>query len=146
MKILILHGPNLNLIGLREPEIYGSLTLDEINARLIEKGLDHDIQVSCTQSNHEGELIDLIQDADSWADGVVLNPGGYTHTSIAIRDAVAAIVVPVVEVHMSNVYARETFRHKSLISAVCIGKIVGFGWQSYLLGLEALLNHLSESE
>lgn len=139
MKVLILHGPNLNLTGMREPEIYGSLTLDEINAQLTEKGLGFGVEVTCQQSNIEGELIDFLQKAQSWADGVVFNPGGYTHTSVALRDAVAAIGIPVVEVHMSNVYAREEFRHNSMLSPVCKGKIVGFGWQSYLFGVMALV-------
>ena len=130
MKVLVLHGPNLNMTGTREPEIYGSMTLDEIDARLTEKGLELGVKVTCMQSNIEGVLIDALQDAMSWADGVVFNPGGYTHTSVALRDAVAAIDIPVVEVHMSNVYAREDFRHESLLSPVCKGTIVGFGWQS----------------
>lgn len=138
MKVLVLHGPNLNMTGTREPEIYGSMTLDEIDARLTEKGLELGVKVTCMQSNIEGVLIDALQDAMSWADGVVFNPGGYTHTSVALRDAVAAIDIPVVEVHMSNVYARENFRHESLLSPVCKGKIVGFGWQSYMLGLRVL--------
>ena len=139
MNVLVLHGPNLNLTGTREPEVYGSMTLAEINTRLTEKGLELGVKVTCQQSNLEGALIDALQDAPSWANGVIFNPGGYTHTSVALRDAVAAINVPVVEVHMSNVYAREEFRHQSLLSPVCKGKIVGFGWQSYLLGLRALI-------
>ena len=139
MKILILHGPNLNLTGKREPEIYGSMSLDDINTQLTKKALELGIKVTCQQSNIEGELIDLLQEANSWADGVVFNPGGYTHTSVALRDAVAAIGIPVVEVHMSNVYAREEFRHNSMLSPVCKGKIVGFGWQSYLLGMRVLV-------
>jgi 3-dehydroquinate dehydratase-2 len=140
MKILILHGPNLNLLGVREPEIYGSLTLNEIDGRLVELGKSLGAEVTCRQSNHEGALIDALHEAQAWADGVVFNPGGYTHTSVALRDAVTAIGIPVVEVHLSNVYAREEFRHTSLLSGVCKGKITGFGWQSYELGLRALID------
>ena len=136
--LLILHGPNLNLLGKREPEIYGKKTLDEINNELISLGKSRGIEVRCLQSNHEGVLIDALQEARQWASGVILNPAGYTHTSVALRDAIAAIGIPVVEVHLSNVYSREEFRHNSLISAVCRGKIVGFGWRSYLLGFQAL--------
>ena len=139
MKILILHGPNLNLLGTREPEIYGEMTLADLNARLIKEGKTMGAEVTCQQSNSEGALIDILQDARTWADGVIFNPAGYTHTSIALRDTIAAIDIPVVEVHISNVYAREEFRHKSLLSAVCVGKITGFGWQSYVLGLKALV-------
>ena len=144
MKILVLHGPNLNVLGTREPEVYGSMTLDEIDARLAKKGRELGVEVSSQQSNHEGALIDALQDAREWADGVIFNPGGYTHTSVALRDAIAAIGIPVVEVHLSNVYAREEFRHRSLISAVCKGKILGFGWHSYMLGLQALVDTLGE--
>jgi 3-dehydroquinate dehydratase-2 len=139
VKILALHGPNLNLLGTREPDVYGSMTLDEINARLVEEGHGLGAEVTCLQSNHEGALVDALQDARTWADGVIFNPGGYTHTSVTLRDTIAAIGIPVVEVHLSNVYAREEFRHMSLLSAVCKGKIVGFGWKSYILGLRALI-------
>lgn len=139
MKVLILHGPNLNLLGTREPEVYGALTLETLNENLISEGQKMGLEVTCQQSNHEGALIDALHSANEWADGVVFNPAGYTHTSVALRDAIASIKISVVEVHISNVYAREEFRHKSLVSAVCAGKISGFGWRSYLLGLMALL-------
>ena len=139
MKILILHGPNLNLLGTREPEVYGSMTLDDINEKMIALGKELGAEVICKQSNHEGALIDALHDARTWANGVVFNPGGYTHTSVALRDAISAIQVPVIEAHISNVYAREEFRHTSLISAVCKGKIAGLGWKSYALALRALI-------
>jgi 3-dehydroquinate dehydratase-2 len=145
MKILVLHGPNLNLLGTREPEIYGSMTLGDINTQLLELGKEFDAELKCCQSNHEGALIDALQDAQMWADGVLFNPGGYTHTSIALRDAIASMRIPVIEVHLSNVYAREEFRHISMISAVCRGKIVGFGWRSYTLGLRALAEMLGNA-
>lgn len=144
MKILVLHGPNLNLLGTREPEVYGSMTLTDIDEKMKELGKSLMVEVKSMQSNHEGVLIDALHDARTWADGVVFNPGGYTHTSIALRDAIVAIQIPVVEVHISNVYAREEFRHISMISAVCRGKISGFGWRSYLLGLRALVDSLSK--
>ena len=146
MKILVLHGPNLNLLGVREPGVYGNVGLDEINQRIAEYGLKLGVEVKCCQSNHEGVLIDALHDARSWAAGVVINPGGYTHTSVALRDAIAGIGIPVVEVHLSNVYAREEFRHKSLVSAVCRGKISGFGWRSYLLGLQALIDVVNNDQ
>ena len=146
MKILVLHGPNLNLLGTREPEVYGNMTLKEIDQRLVMLGRELDIEVRTLQSNHEGALIDALQDARLWADGVVFNPGGYTHTSVALCDAIAAIEIPVVEVHLSNVYAREQFRHKSFISAVCKGKITGFGWHSYTLGLRAVIDSINKSD
>ncbi len=137
MKLLILNGPNLNLLGKREPGIYGTETLESINAGLISYASARKIELRFFQSNHEGALIDALHESQEWANGVVFNPGGYTHTSVAIRDAISAIRVPVVEVHLSNVYARETFRHHSMISAVCKGKISGFGARSYLLGIQS---------
>jgi 3-dehydroquinate dehydratase-2 len=140
MKILILHGPNLNLLGTREPEVYGSMTLNDINEKMIALGKELGVEITCLQSNHEGALIDALHDARTWANGIVFNPAGYTHTSVALRDAISAIAIPVIEVHVSNVYAREEFRHTSLVSAVCKGKISGFGWRSYELGLRGLVD------
>jgi 3-dehydroquinate dehydratase-2 len=134
----------LNLLGGREPDVYGSMTLDDINMALTGLGAQLGADLKCVQSNHEGALIDELQAARTWADGVIFNPGGYTHTSIALRDAIVAIGIPVIEVHLSNVYAREEFRHHSMISAVCRGKIVGLGWRSYTLGLRALVEILGE--
>lgn len=143
MKILILHGPNLNLLGAREPEIYGAMTLDDINNKMIALGKELGAEIKTLQSNHEGALIDALHDARIWANGVVFNPGGYTHTSVALRDAISAIAIPVIEVHLSNVYAREEFRRTSLVSAVCKGKVSGFGWRSYELGLRGLTEFIS---
>ena len=142
-SVLILHGPNLNLLGQREPGIYGRLTLAEINQHLVELGNELGLEVRTVQSNSEGVLIDALQEARLWAKGVVFNPGGYTHTSVAIRDAVTAIKIPVVEVHLSNVQARDEFRRHSMIAPVCVGSIAGFGWQSYALGLRALAGLLA---
>jgi 3-dehydroquinate dehydratase-2 len=136
--ILVLHGANLNLLGQREPDIYGKMTLADLDKMLIEEGKKLGLEVRTKQSNSEGTLIDILQESASWAAGVIFNPGGYTHTSIALRDAISAIGIPVIEVHLSNVYAREEFRHHSMISAVCAGKIVGLGWRSYWLALQAL--------
>ena len=138
MHILVLHGPNLNLLGMREPGIYGALTLDDINARLREWARGAGVELTIMQSNHEGALVDAIQGAAGW-DGIVINAGGYTHTSVAIRDALAAVKAPAIEVHISNVYAREEFRHFSYIAPVCRGSIAGLGWIGYRLALEALM-------
>ena len=142
--ILVLNGPNLNLLGQREPGVYGNLSLNEINFRLVEQGKSLGYEVRSFQSNIEGELIDALHDAQKWAAGVVLNAGGYTHTSVALRDAISSINLPVVEVHLSNIYAREEFRHNSLIAPVCRGSIAGFGWKSYLLGMIALAEILKD--
>ena len=139
VNILVVHGPSLNLLGTREPEVYGSINLEEINKRLSRYAADKDVEVRTFQSNHEGAIIDALHQAIGWADGLIINPGAYTHYSYAIRDAIAAVGLPAVEVHLSNVHAREGFRHLSVIAPVCLGQIAGFGWQSYVLGLEALL-------
>jgi 3-dehydroquinate dehydratase II len=143
--VLILHGPNLNLLGVREPETYGRITLAEIDSRMIALGEELGVAVRSFQSNAEGGLIDALHDAREWASGVVFNPAGYTHTSVALRDAVAAIGLPVVEVHLTNTQAREEFRRNSLIAPACLGSIAGFGWRSYALGLRALVEHLDGS-
>ena len=142
-NILVLHGPNLNLLGQREPEVYGHTTLAEIDARLSTLAAKHSVELRTLQSNRQGALIDAIHDAISWADGILINPAAYTHTSVALRDAIAGSGLPAVEVHLSNVHAREPFRHTSLTAPVCLGQISGFGPYSYELGLLALLDHLS---
>lgn len=139
-EILVLHGPNLNLLGKRDPEQYGCLSLEDLNTRVMEYGEKRGVRVKTAQSNLEGELVTRLQDLAGSVMGVVFNPGGYTHTSIAIRDAVEAIEVPVIEVHLSNILGREMFRHQSLVAPVCKGTIAGFGIISYLLGIDALLH------
>ena len=141
-SVLVLHGPNLNLLGLREPGIYGVSTLAQIDSQLVELGESLDIAVNSVQSNHEGILVDTIHDARDRHHGIVVNAGAYTHTSIALRDAIAAVKIPTVEVHLSNIYKRETFRHHSYLAAVVVGQISGFGADSYYLGLRALVAHL----
>ena len=139
-KVLVIHGPNLNLLGKREPQIYGKTTLTQINQALEKLARKNKLKLLIKQSNHEGEIVDLIGKTKNKYDGILINPAAYTHTSVAIRDAILAAGVLTVEVHLSNIYAREEFRHKSLISPVVKGTILGFGPKSYLLGLEALLD------
>lgn len=144
-KILVIHGPNLNLLGQREPEIYGSSTLQDINQLLLELGKQNMVELDFFQSNHEGEIIDRIHSAFGIADGIVMNPGAFTHYSVAIRDALSSVKLPTVEVHLSNIHAREEFRRQSVVAPVVIGQISGFGTQSYALGLLALIEHLKRS-
>ncbi len=141
-KILVLNGPNLNLLGIREPDVYGADTLADIIEDLRAYALSHNCELRHLQSNSEGALIDAIQESMGWADGVVFNPGGYTHTSVALRDAVAGSGLPVVETHLSNTQAREDFRHRSVIAGECIGVVSGFGSDSYRIALTGLLGYL----
>jgi len=138
--ILVIHGPNLNLLGKREIDIYGKVTLAEINEAVKLKAKELDCQVKIKQSNSEGEIVSFIGEAKDWADALIINPAAYTHTSVAIRDAILAVGIPAVEVHLSNIYQREGFRRKSLVAGVCRGQIAGFGLQSYILALEAVVN------
>lgn len=142
INILVIHGPNLNLLGTREPQTYGSTTLEQINHNLQQEAERLQVGVFCCQSNHEGALVDAIHQAQGGYQGIVINAGAYTHTSIAIRDALSGVGIPTVEVHLSNIYRREEFRHHSYIAPIAIGQISGFGANSYILGLQALVNHL----
>lgn len=146
IRISVIHGPNLNLLGLREPEVYGALNLDQINERMQELAAREGLELRITQSNCEGALVDAVQAALGWADAIVINPGAYTHTSIALRDAISAVRLPTVEVHMTNVHRREPFRHHSYVSGVVVGQVVGFGVHSYLLGLMAARRTVEEQQ
>lgn len=145
-RILLLHGPNLNLLGTREPDVYGAMTLDEVNRRVTAAAAQHGAELQTFQSNSEGALVDRLHQAMGQVNGVIFNPGAYTHTSVALRDAIAGTGLKIVEVHLSNVHAREEFRHNSLLAPVCVGQISGFGWRSYLLGLDAILGVIGQAE
>ena len=145
MKILLINGANLNMLGSREPEKYGSTTLKDIESAVIQRGNELGVQVDVWQSNHEGDIVDKIQSAKGVYDGILINAGGYTHTSVVIRDAIASVQIPTVEIHMTNIHAPEEFRHTSLISGVCIAQVVGFKELSYTLALEGLVNYLKNS-
>ena len=145
MKILLINGANLNMLGSREPEKYGSTTLKDIESGGIQRGNELGVQVDVWQSNHEGDIVDKIQSAKGVYDGILINAGGYTHTSVVIRDAIASVQIPTVEIHMTNIHAREEFRHTSLLSGVCIAQVVGFKELSYTLALEGLVNYLKNS-
>lgn len=142
VALLLCNGPNLNLLGTREPDVYGAATLGDVVGAVRDHVADRDVEVRHVQSNHEGDLLDAIHEARDWADGLVINPGGWTHTSVALRDAIAASGLPAVEVHLSNVHAREGFRHTSVTAGACVGVVAGFGAASYVVGVDALLGHI----
>ena len=146
MNILLVHGPNLNLLGKRQPEIYGTQTLDNINHYLIQVAQKQGIELKTFQSNHEGEIVSKIGANIDWANGILINPAAYTHTSVAIRDALSAVSLPVIEIHLSNIYKREDFRHHSYVSPIAVGVICGFGNHSYELALNAIINILQQIE
>lgn len=143
-NVLVLHGPNLNLLGFREPNVYGDMTLEDINNAINEEANRLGLTVRILQSNHEGHLVEAIQQAYGWADAIIINPAGYTHTSVVLRDTIQAVRLPAVEVHLSNIAAREEFRHRSLIAPACVGQISGFRWQSYILALHAVKDLLEQ--
>jgi 3-dehydroquinate dehydratase-2 len=145
VRVLVLNGPNLNLLGRRRPEIYGTLTLRDIEERLAQRAAQLGVEVACFQTNHEGELIDLVQREGERSDAIIINPGAFTHYSYAIRDALEAVGRPVVEVHLSNIHAREPFRRRSVVAEVALGQVSGLGWRGYLLALEALVEMLREA-
>ena len=144
MKILLINGANLNMLGTREPEKYGSKTLQDIETAVIKRGAELNCEIDTYQSNHEGEIVERIQNAKGIYDGILINAGGYTHTSVVIRDAIAAVNIPAVEIHMTNIHAREEFRHTSLLTGVCVGIVAGFGENSYILALEGLTSYLNK--
>ncbi len=144
-RILVIHGPNLNRLGRREPDIYGRHTLEDIDAEIIAAGKDSGVDVQIFQSNHEGELVDRIQQAAEEVDGLIINPAAYTHTSVALRDALQMLAIPVIEVHLSNIYRREAFRHHSMTAAAATGQITGLGKNGYLLALEALVRMAADT-
>lgn len=146
MKVLLIHGPNLHLLGRRQPEVYGTQTLTDINTHLLEIASQRNVELKIFQSNQEGDIVSVIGDNIDWADGVLINPASYTHTSVAIRDALSAVNLPVIEIHLSNIYAREPFRHRSYINPVAVGVIGGFGAYSYVLALDAIIHVLQESQ
>jgi 3-dehydroquinate dehydratase-2 len=137
-NVLVLHGPNLNLLGFREPSVYGDTTLEDINAAMNEQAARMGLTLRIVQSNHEGHLVDAMQEAHGWADAIIINPAGFTHTSVVLRDTIQAMRLPTIEVHLSNIAAREEFRHLSVLAPACVGQISGFRWLSYILALHAV--------